>query len=73
MAHQGEKYYEEGKSLRFIVDSYFENLSKKQVAKLPEAQDRTTAELAALNRLVASTRIKKKKVATKTATQQELF
>lgn len=73
MTHQGEKYYEEGKSLRFIVDTALENLSKKQAAKLPDAQDRTTAELAALNRLVQSTRVKKKKVAVKTATQQELF
>lgn len=73
MTHQGEKYYEEGKSLRFIVDTALENLSKKQAAKLPDAQDRTTVELAALNRLVQSTRVKKKKVAVKTATQQELF
>jgi hypothetical protein len=73
MKHQGDKYYEEGKSLRFIVDSTLENLSKKQAAKLPDAQDRTTSELAALNRLVNATRVKKKKVAVKTATQQELF
>lgn len=73
MTHQGERYYEEGKSLRFILDTALENLSKKQAAKLSDAQDQTTAELAALNRLVQSTRLKKKKIAAKTATQKELF
>jgi len=73
MKHQGDKYYEEGKSLRFIVDSALENLSKKQAAKLPDAQDRTTSELAALNRLVNATRVKKKKVTKVQSTQLDLL
>lgn len=73
MSHQGERYYEEGKSLRFILDSALENLSKKQAAKLPEAQDRTTSELAALNRLVAATRVKKKKTPKAQADQLDLL
>ncbi|MFZ4776794.1 MAG: hypothetical protein ACOYM3_15595 [Terrimicrobiaceae bacterium] len=73
MTHKGEKYYEEGKSLRFIVDSAMESLSKKQLAKIPAAQDQTTTELAALNRLVNSTKLKKKKPLAKSGGQLDLF
>lgn len=73
MDHHGEVYYEEGKSLRFIVTSAVETLTKKQAARIPDAQDRTTAELAALNRLVKATKLRRRPPARKTATQQELF
>ena len=73
MKHQGDGYYEEGKSLRKILDTAVEDLTKKQARKLDAAQDRTTTELAALNRLVNATRIKNKKIAVKTAQQIELF
>ena len=61
MNHQGDRYYEEGKSLRFITDTAMDNLSKKQRAKLADAQDATTSRLADLNRLVRATAAKKKK------------
>lgn len=61
MSHNGERYYEEGKSLRTIVDTTFTHLTAKQRKRLPDAEDPTTTQLAALNRLVKSTRHKTKK------------
>jgi len=63
MKHQGEKYYEEGKSLRFITDTAVENLTKKQRARMADAQDATTARLADLHRLYAETAVKKRAAA----------
>ena len=73
MSHQGERYYEEGKSLRFITETALENLSSKQRAKLSEAQDPTTERLAELNRLLRQTSVKKRKASQPTATQPDLF
>lgn len=73
MTHHGEDYYEEGKKLRLIVDTAVDNLTKKQASRLGDAQDRTTSELAALNRLHSSLRHRKKKTTAKTASQPELF
>ena len=72
MKHHGEEYYEEGKRLRGILDTAVEHLTKKQAARLDDAQDRTTSELAALNRLHNATRVGKRK-AVKPASQPELF
>jgi hypothetical protein len=73
MKHHGDDYYEEGKRLRLVLDTAVENLTKKQAARLGDAQDRTTAELAALNRLVSSTAVKKRKAARPAGTQLDLF
>lgn len=73
MKHQGDRYYEEGKSLRFITDTALENLSKKQRAKLDDAQDQTTSRLADLNRLVRETAVKNKKVRKLPTSQLDLF
>ena len=73
MKHQGDRYYDEGKSLRFITDTAMENLSRKQRAKLADAQDVTTSNLANLNRLVRATAAKKKKVAKPTGDQLSLL
>lgn len=71
MKHQGDHYYEEGKSLRFITDSAVETLTKKQRARLGDAQDATTSRLADLNRLLHETAVKKKKV-TKAPSSKQL-
>lgn len=73
MKHQGDDYYEEGKSLRFITDTALENLTKKQRSKLGDAQDATTSRLADLNRLVRATAAKKKKVSKPSADQLSLL
>ena len=73
MKHHEEKYYEEGKSLRFITDTAMENLSKKQRAKLADAQDATTSRLAELNRLIRETTAKKKRTAKSPAAQLDLL
>ena len=73
MKHQGDRYYEEGKSLRAITNTALEVLTKKQRARLGDAHDATTSRLADLNRLLAATRVKKKKAVVKTDLQQELF
>jgi hypothetical protein len=73
MKHKGDGYYEEGKSLRFITDTALENLSKKQRAKLDDAQDQTTSRLADLNRLVRETAVKNKKARKLPAAQLDLF
>ena len=73
MRHQGDRYYEEGKSLRFITDTAMENLTKKQRTKLADAQDATTSRLADLNRLMRETAVKKKKAAKAPAAQLDLL
>ncbi|MEI6492625.1 MAG: hypothetical protein WCO94_08770 [Verrucomicrobiota bacterium] len=73
MKHQGDGYYDEGKTLRFIMDTAMENLTKKQREKLSDAQDSTTARLADLNRLVRETAAKKKKSAKAPAAQLDLL
>lgn len=74
MRMQGERYYDEAKSLRSITETALDHLTKKQLARLPEAQDRTTSELAALNRLVRETSAKRRrKPAKATGTQLDLF
>lgn len=73
MKHQGERYYDEGKSLRFITDTALENLSKKQRARLGDAVDPTTSRLAELNRLVRQTAVRKKKAAKAHAAQLDLL
>jgi hypothetical protein len=73
MKHQGDRYYDEGKSLRFITDAAMDNLSKKQRAKLADAQDATTSRLADLNRLVRATTAKKKKAVKTPASQLSLL
>lgn len=55
MKHHGERYYEEGKTLRFIMDTTLEHLSKKQRARLEEAKDATSTRLSELHRLVRQT------------------
>lgn len=73
MKHQGDRYYEEGKSLRFITDTALDNLTIKQRAKLADAQDATTSRLADLNRLVRATAAKKKKAVKAPASQLSLL
>lgn len=73
MKHQGDGYYDEGKSLRFITDTALENLTKKQRGKLTDAQDATTSRLADLNRLMRETSVKKKRTAKPTAAQLDLL
>ena len=73
MKHQGDGYYEEGKSLRFITDTALENLTKKQREKLPDSQDATTSRLADLNRLMRATAAKKKKTTAAPAAQLSLL
>ena len=73
MKHQEDGYYDEGKTLRFIMDTAMENLTKKQREKLSDAQDSTTARLADLNRLVRETAAKKKKSAKAPAAQLDLL
>jgi hypothetical protein len=73
MKHQGEKYYEEGKSLRTITETTIDRLTKKQLARLGDAEDPTTTRLAALNRLVRETAIKKKRTTKPTGAQLELL
>ena len=73
MKHQGDRYYEEGKSLRFITDTAMDALTKKQRAKLADAQDATTSRLADLNRLVRATAAKKKKAVKAPASQLSLL
>ena len=73
MKHHGDDYYEEGKSLRFITDTAMENLTKKQRAKLADAEDATTSRLADLNRLMRETAVKKKKASKAPAAQLTLL
>jgi len=73
MKHQGDAYYDEGKSLRFITDTAMENLTKKQREKLGDAQDATTSRLADLNRLMRETAVKKKKAAKAPSAQLDLL
>ncbi|MEI6034491.1 MAG: hypothetical protein WCS65_09455 [Verrucomicrobiae bacterium] len=74
MRHQGDRYYEEGKSLRAITNTAMEVLTKKQRARLSDAQDATTSRLADLNRLVRETAVKKRKQAKAPAGKQlDLF
>lgn len=77
MRFQGERYYEEGKSLRHVTEQALEFLSSKQRAKLPDAQDDTTTKLADLNRLMKATQTqrRKEKAATSAArkAQMDLF
>lgn len=73
MRFQGERYYEEAKSLRTITETAIEHLTKQQKSRLSDAQDRTTAELSALNRLVRETTAKRPKRAKAPSTQLDLF
>lgn len=73
MKIQGDVYYEKGKSLRRITELALDELTKKQLARLGDAQDRTTDELAALNELVRSTTVKKKKARKVNAEQLDLL
>jgi hypothetical protein len=73
MKHQGDRYYEEGKSLRTITSTALEVLTKKQRARLADAEDATTSRLSDLNRLMRETAVKKKHSAAKTDLQPELF
>lgn len=74
MRMQGECYYEEAKSLRTITETALDLLTEKQRARLPDAQDRTTAELSALNRLVSQTTPKRRRrPAESPGTQLDLF
>ena len=73
MKIQGDVYYEKGKSLRRITETALEDLTKKQAARLGDAQDRTTDDLAALNQLVRSTTPKHRKKTVRSGTQLDLF
>jgi hypothetical protein len=73
MKIQGDTYYEKGKSLRRITETALEDLTKKQAARLGDARDRTTDELAALNQLVRSTTLKHRKKTVRSGTQLDLF
>jgi len=73
MKHQGERYYEEGKSLRAITNSALDTLTKKQRARLGDAEDATTSRLADLNRLMRETAAKKKKAVKAPASQLDLL
>ena len=73
MKHKGDTYYEEGKSLRFITDTALDVLTKKQRAKLADAEDATTSRLAALNRLMRETSARKKNTVKAPKTQLDLL
>jgi hypothetical protein len=65
MSHHGDEYYDEGKDLRTILQKTLAELSKKEVADLPSAQDDTTARLADAAKLLKSTKPIRKNSAVK--------
>jgi hypothetical protein len=75
MTHHGETYYNEAKSLRTILATAVEHLTRQQKTLLPAAQDQTTTRLAELNRLVRQTTAARRRrtKATPKTSQGELF
>jgi len=73
MQKQGDRYYEEAKSLRNIASTALADLTKKQQARLPDALDPITERLANLNQLLRATKPGRKKKPTSTGTQLDLF